>query len=274
MSIITLTTDFGIKDPYAAIVKGQIYSELSDVVIVDVSHEIQPFNIAEGAFVVKNFYKSFPEGSIHIIGVDSLITPKKKALAALIDGHYFIACDNGILSLISSEVTAREIVEINIPQVKESGIFSVRDVFVPVACHLARGGKLSVIGERVKSFTELSMLKPVFKDDKTIIGTVIYVDNYGNSITNISKRFFEKVSKKREFSIRFRNHEFNKIFDSYNEVVEDFEDENKFVGTGMALFGSSGYLEISIYKSEPSTTGASSTLYGLKMGSEIYVEFS
>lgn len=274
MSIITLTTDFGIKDPYAATVKGQIYRELKDVVIVDVSHEIQPFNIAEGAFVVKNFYKSFPEGTIHIIGVDSLITPKKKALAALIDDHYFIACDNGILSLISNEISAKEIVEINIPQASQPGIFSVKDVFVPVACHLARGGKLSVIGNVVKNFTELSHLKPVLKDDKTIIGTVIYVDNYGNSITNISKSFFEKTAKKREFTIRFRNNEFNKIFESYNEIVLDFERETEFVGAGMALFGSSGFLEISIYKSDPRTTGASSTLYGLKMGSEIYVEFS
>lgn len=273
MAIITLTTDFGVKDPYSATVKGQIYKELSDVVIVDISHEIQPFDIAEGAFVVKNSYKNFPDGTIHMIGVDSLITPNKKALAALIDDHYFIACDNGILSLINAEISAKEIVEINIQQSNQPGIFSVKDVFVPVACHLARGGTLSVIGNRVKSFKELSQLRPVVKDEKTIIGTVIYIDNYGNSITNISEKIFNKVGKNRSFAVRFRNHEFTSIFRSYNELVTDFERETDFIGQGMALFGSSGFLEISIYKSNPNTVGAASTLYGLKKGSEIYVEF-
>jgi S-adenosylmethionine hydrolase len=273
MAIITLTTDFGIKDPYTAMVKGEIHKALKDVIIVDVSHEIQPFDIAEGAFVVKNSYKNFPDGSIHVIGVDSLITPNKKALAALIDEHFFIACDNGILSLINAEITPKEIVEINIPQTNHSGVFSVKDVFVPVACHLARGGKLSVIGKKINAFRELSLLKPVVKDEKTIVGTVIYVDNYGNSITNISEKFFSKIGKKRNFTVRFRNHEFKEIFKSYNELVGDFDRESDYIGRGMALFGSSGFLEISIYKSNPDTVGAASTLFGLKKGSEIYVEF-
>lgn len=273
MAIITLTTDFGIKDPYTAMVKGEIHKALKDVIIVDVSHDIQPFDIAEGAFVVKNSYKNFPDGSIHVIGVDSLITPNKKALAALIDEHFFIACDNGILSLINAEITPKEIVEINIPQTNHSGVFSVKDVFVPVACHLARGGKLSVIGKKINAFRELSLLKPVVKDEKTIVGTVIYVDNYGNSITNISEKFFSKIGKKRNFTVRFRNHEFKEIFKSYNELVGDFDRESDYIGRGMALFGSSGFLEISIYKSNPDTVGAASTLFGLKKGSEIYVEF-
>lgn len=273
MAIITLTTDFGVKDPFVAAVKGHIYCELDNAVIVDISHEIQPFDIGEGAFVVKNSYKNFPDGTIHIIGVDSLVTPNNRPLAALIDEHYFIACDNGILSLINSEISAKEIVEINIPQARETGIFSVKEVFVPVACHLSRGGKLSVIGSKIKGFRELSQLKPVVKDNKIIVGTVIYIDNYGNSITNISQKFFEKIGKRRKFVIRFRNHEFEQIFSSYNEVVKDFEKEPDYIGQGMALFGSSGYLEISVYKSNPRTVGAASTLFGLKNGSEIYVEF-
>lgn len=273
MAIITLTTDYGIKDPFSASLKGEIYKELKDVLIVDVSHEIEPFDIAEGAFVVKNAYKSFPEGTIHIIGVDSLITPNKKAMAALIDGHYFIACDNGILSLINMDIRPGEIVEIDIPQSQNPGIFSVRDVFVPVACHLARGGKLSVIGTRAKGFKELSSLQPVVKDNKTIVGSVIYIDNYGNSITNISERFFDKIGKKRKYTVRFRNHSFDNIKKNYTEIVDDFDNEADFVGRGMALFGSSGYLEISVYKSNPRAFGAASTLYGLKKGSEIYVEF-
>lgn len=254
-------------------VKGSILRELEEVEIVDISHEIQPFDIAEGAFVVKNSYKDFPIGSIHIIGVDALLNPLKKPVAAWIDDHYFIAADNGILSLICSEIAPKEIVEISIPQVQQNSVFPTRDLFVPVACHLARGGKLAVVGQKMKSFKELSTLKPVVKDEKMIVGSVIYIDNYGNAITNISEKNFEKVGKKREFKIWHRNHEFTKLYRNYSDFVKDFENEFDFIGKGMALIGASGYLEIAIYKSNPQTVGAASTLFGLKKGSEIYVEF-
>lgn len=274
MPIITLTTDFGNKDPFVASVKGRIYKELEEVVIVDISHEVEPFDIGEGAFIVKNSYKDFPEGTIHIVGVDDIITPQKKTIAAFIDDHYFIASDNGILSLISAEITPHEIVEINIPQLQVDSIFPTRDVFVPIACHLARGGKLSVVGNRMKQFNELYRLKAVVKDDKTIIGTVIYVDNYGNAITNISQKFFDKIGKMRNFVVRYRNNEFTTIYKNYREIVKDFDKEMDDMGKGMAIFGSSGFLEISMYKGNPNTSGAASSLYGLKKGTEIYVEFS
>ncbi len=274
MPIITLTTDFGTKDANVAAVKARIYSELSDVTIVDISHEIQPFDIAEGAFVVKNCYKDFPSGTIHILGVDALVNPTKVPIAALIDEHYFITSDNGILSLICSDVTPKELIEISIPQVQQNSVFPTRDLFVPVACHLARGGKLAVVGQKMKSFKELSTLKPVVKDDKTIVGLVIYIDNYGNAITNISKKFFEKVGKKRRFRIWHRNHEFTELYQNYSDFVKDFDNEPEYVGKGMVLFGSSEFLEIAIYKSNPQTVGAASTLLGLKKGSEVYVEFS
>lgn len=274
MPIITLTTDFGNKDPFVASVKGKIYTELKNVNIVDISHEVEPFDIAEGAFIVKNSYKDFPKGTVHIIGVDSLIHPMKVPIAALIDGHYFISSDNGILSLINAEVRPTQIVEINIPQVSLDSVFTTRDVFVPVACHLARGGKLAVIGQYKESFKELSSLRAVVKDDdKTIIGTVIYIDNYGNAITNISEDFFNKIGKNREYIVRFRNHEFYSIFRSYTDVVKDFENEKADAGKGMALFGSSGYLEISMFRGSPQNSGAASTLYGLTKASEVYVEF-
>lgn len=274
MPIITLTTDFGNKDPFVASVKGRIYKELEEVVIVDISHEVEPFDIGEGAFIVKNSYKDFPEGTIHIVGVDDIITPQKKPIAAFIDDHYFIASDNGILSLISAEITPHEIVEINIPQLQVDSIFPTRDVFVPIACHLARGGKLSVVGNRMKQFNELYRLKAVVKDDKTIIGTVIYIDNYGNAITNISQKFFDKIGKMRDFVVRYRNNEFTTIYNNYREIVKDFDKEMDDMGKGMAIFGSSGFLEISMYKGNPNTSGAASSLYGLKKGTEIYVEFS
>src|SRR5690606_30840669 len=104
MPIITLTTDFGIKDPFVASVKGKIYSELQDVVVVVISYQVEPFDIVVSAFILKNYCRDFPDGTIHIVGVDDTITPKKRAIADFIDEHYFIPSDNGILSLIGAEI--------------------------------------------------------------------------------------------------------------------------------------------------------------------------
>lgn len=273
MPIITLTTDFGLKDSLVASVKGRIYGELPTTTVVDISHQISPFDIAEAAFVLKSAYQDFPKDSIHIIGVDTLINPFKKPIAACIDEHYFIGTDNGILSLIAAEIAPKELVEISIPQAHLETVFPTRDVFVPVACHLARGGKLSVVGQKMKSFRELSFLKPVVKENKSISGTVIYIDNYGNVITNISEKIFNQVGKKRQPRVWFRNNEFTEIYTNYNQIVKDFEKEEAEYGKGLALFGSSGFLEIAIYKSNPQTVGAASTLYGLKKGDVINVEF-
>ena len=104
-SIITLTTDFGIKDHFLGSVKGALYLNIPDVKIVDISNNISPFNIIEAAYIIENSYKSFPKNSIHIIGVDSEFTPEKKHLAVYLDEHYFICADNGILSLLFNKIT-------------------------------------------------------------------------------------------------------------------------------------------------------------------------
>ena len=145
MSIITLTTDFGTKDHFVGAVKGAIYSELPDAKIVDITHHVSPFNITETAYIIKNSYKSFPDGTIHIIGVDSELSNENKHIALEIDNHYFICPDNGVISMITSEIKPEKLVEITIHNAIISS-FNVLDVFVKVACHLARGGRLDVIG--------------------------------------------------------------------------------------------------------------------------------
>ncbi|HET8839581.1 MAG TPA: SAM-dependent chlorinase/fluorinase, partial [Flavobacteriaceae bacterium] len=150
MPIITLTTDFGLKDPAVAAVKGAILTELDSAVIIDISHEVSQFHIAEAAYIIKNAYQSFPKGSIHLIGVDSELTPENNHIALLLDGHFFICANNGIMSLIAAEINPEKLVEINIHKNVES-TFPVLDVFVKVACHIARGGTLEVIGKPIES---------------------------------------------------------------------------------------------------------------------------
>ena len=275
MAIITLTTDFGEKDHFAGAVKGAIYTELPTAKIVDISHSIAPFHITEASYIIKNAYRSFPEGSIHIIGVDSELTPENKHIALKLDGHFFICANNGILSLIASEFVPEKIVEINIHDKIQSN-FPVLDVFVKVAGHLSRGGTLEVIGKTIPEIKQLKEMEPLINQEKNQIkGNVIYIDNYGNVVTNISKKLFDKVGKGRKFSMRARTATFNEIFSTYSEAINfDTEMVNREDGKKLAIFNSGGYIELAIYKSNPSTVGSASTLFGLEYRDTVTVEFS
>lgn len=274
MPVITLTTDFGTKDYMVASVKGAILKQLPDARLVDVTHEIQPFNIGEAAYVIKNSYPDFPEETVHIIGVDALPNAQTKLLAAKIDGHYFISADNGILSLILAELRPEKLVEITIGKYNVLSNFPTRDIFVPVACHLIRGGKLEIIGNPTRDYKELNFLNPIVKDDKIITGTVIYIDNFGNVVTNIRQNKFNDVGKGRNFEILVRNFRFDKIVSRYSDVVKNFDSEVNSHGEKMALFNTAGFLEIAIYKSNPNSFGSASSLFGLKIGDKISIEFS
>ena len=275
MAIITLTTDFGEKDHFAGAIKGAIYSELIDVRIVDISHSVSPFNISEAAYIILNAYSSFPKGTIHIIGIDSELNPENKHIAVKLDDHYFICANNGIMSMICAEIVPEKIVEINIHDKVESS-FPVLDIFVKVACHIARGGTLEVIGKVINNIKPIKNLVPFVNDEKNqIIGSVIYIDNYGNVITNIKQKFFEEVQKTRDFEISARSHKFKKIYSKYSDVV-NFEIEaskRNDEGKGLVVFNSSGYLEIAVYKSNCSTVGSASTLMGLKTMDTVTVNF-
>jgi len=275
MAIITLTTDFGEKDHFAGAIKGAIYSELSDVRIVDISHSISPFSISEAAYIIQNAYKSFPEGSIHIIGIDAELNPENKHIAVRLDGHYFICSNHGIMSMICTEINPERIVEINIHE-KIVSSFPVLDVFVKVACHIARGGTLEVIGKSIDVIKPIQNLRPYVNDEQTqIIGSIIYVDNYGNVITNIKRKFFEGIQKGRHYKISARNHSFNTIYNKYSEVVDFTKpaSERQAEGKGLVVFNSSNFLEIAIYKSNTTTVGGASTLMGLKLMDTITVNF-
>ncbi|MDC7999159.1 SAM hydrolase/SAM-dependent halogenase family protein [Gilvibacter sediminis] len=275
MPIITLTTDFGEKDHFAGAVKGGIYSALDEVRIVDISHSISPFHISEAAYIIQNAYKSFPAGTIHIIGIDSELNPENKHIAVYLDGHYFVCADNGIISMITQEFRPEKMVEINIHDRLKSN-FPVLDVFVEVACHIARGGTLDVIGKDIQQIKQLKGITPVINADTSqIIGNVIYIDNYGNVITNINRTLFENTRKGRGFNISARTVRFNKVFERYSDAInfDVHPDRREEDGKKLAVWNSSGYLELAIYKSNPSTVGSASTLFGLGYRDTVTVKF-
>ncbi|WP_339702243.1 SAM-dependent chlorinase/fluorinase [uncultured Marixanthomonas sp.] len=276
MPIITLTTDFGEKDHFAGAVKGAIYSELPDVRIVDISHSISPFHITEAAYIIQNAYRSFPKDTIHLIGIDSELNPENKHIAVYLDGHYFICANNGIISMLASEIKPEKIVEINIHDRIETN-FPVLDVFVKVACHIARGGTLDVIGKSIAEIKEIRGLQPVVNSENNqIVGNVIYIDNYGNVVSNITRSFFEEVGKGRKYTIQARRATFSTIYSHYSEAI-NFElpaDKREEDGKKLALWNSSKYLELAIYKSNPSTVGSASTLFGLEYWDTISINFN
>jgi S-adenosylmethionine hydrolase len=276
MAIITLTTDFGIKDHFVGVLKGSIYTELPDANIIDISHGISPFNIQECAYILQNSYHNFPRGTIHIVGVDSEATPENQHIAVLVDGHYFVSANTGVIGLITSELSPEKVVQINIPD-RIQGSFPVMSVFVQVACHIARGGTLEVVG---KPFTDLKLLREfsprVSDDGKKIIGSVIYIDNYGNVVTNIRKNLFDGHRKGMPFVLQARNQKLTQIHNSYSGIIDFKLEKNKRKGDGdlLALFNSSGYIELAIYKSNLNTVGGAATLLGLEYRDSISIDFA
>ena len=272
--IITLTSDFGTKDYFVSAAKGRIYSELPNAHIVDISHKITPFSITETAYVIKNAYKHFPKGTVHIIAVDAEWSIENKHYVFLLDDHYFICANNGIISLITSVIQPKKVIEITLPRDTENGYFL--ENFISAACHISRGGSLSLIGKDTQNIKQLTEIVPVVNAEKNqIIGNVIYIDNFGNLITNIEKNLIKKIGQGRKFELHIRAKVLTKIFNQYNEVVnleipiEKREDDGKL----LALYNSDNYLEIAIYKSNLKSVGGASSLLGLNYRDSITLRF-
>ncbi|MEI6456492.1 MAG: SAM-dependent chlorinase/fluorinase [bacterium] len=257
MAIITLTSDWGLKDHYIGAVKGAIMRQLPDAVIVDITHSIAPFDLNQAAFIVRNFYRDFPEGSIHIIGVNTEAAIETPHTLVHHKGHYFIGADNGIFSLIFDEMP-ETIIELDVIQDSSYFTFPTRDVFAKVACHIASGNALAELGNPKKKIVQKMAFQPVIQGD-LIKGKVIYIDNYENVFTNITEELFRSAVKNRKFSITFRSpsYRITTISKSYQDVIE---------GEMLAIFSATGLLEIAINK------GKASSLLGLYMDQGVNVE--
>jgi S-adenosylmethionine hydrolase len=271
--MITLTSDFGLTDYRVAAMKGSILSLKKDIQIVDITHEIQAYNLLQTSYIVRNAYRYFPKGTVHIISVDSFYSNNVKSLIYKCFGQYFIAADNGVLSLIFFDVKPENIYEITINNDSDNAIkFVSTDIFVPAAVHLQSGGLPEDIGKKYETPKQNTFVAPIFnKTEKIISGEIIYIDCFGNVVSNISKDFFEKNIPSENFRIRFRNVGLQKIYNYHTEFVTDWEKEHEFHGKTSAVFNEAGLLEIIIYKG--SKNSGAKTLFGISLGEKIYVEF-
>ena len=257
MAIITLTSDWGLSDYYVPAVKGAIFSALPDVNVVDITHNIEPFDVRSAAFVVRNCYKNFPKGTIHILAIDTEESVENPHVVVKVNDHYFVGTDNNIFSLIIDQ-DPYEAVTIEVMQDTDFFTFSTRDRFVKVAVMLYNGASLEEIGLPY-TLKERIEIRPTY-DSNSIHGLVNYIDSFENLITNISKSLFEKVGAGRGFTIKLcrRIYKINDIKTSYKSVPEP---------DVLALFGTHGFLEIAM------NHGKASSLLGMERDSAVDIYF-
>lgn len=258
MPIITLTSDLGYQDHYLAMVKAKILSQKPDAQIIDINHSIHKFNIAEAAFVLKTMLGEFPKDTIHIVGVGTQSIDDIAHLGIRYRDQYILTADTGLLSLIADQHPDL-VVELQMNIDTDIRLFPMRDLYAPAAVHLSNGGTLEVIGRRVETFKERVLLKPTTGSDY-IKGAVIYVDGYGNAISNIDTKLIKEVGKGREFLIGFvqKGYEMTDIKLRYTDVA---------MGERLALINSSGHLEIAINQ------GHAADLLGLHAGESVIMTF-
>jgi S-adenosylmethionine hydrolase len=248
--IITLTTDFGFSDPFVGIMKGVILGIEPATQIVDISHDIHSYDILEAAFLIHSTYRYFPKGTIHVVVVDPGVGSARRPIAASADGHYFIAPDNGVLSAVVNNdvyhITNRSLFLDSVSQT-----FHGRDIFSPVAAHLAKGTPIESVGPRILDFLNRPLPKPRLQGDKTV-GTVLRIDKFGNIITNLRKRDLSN-----DFTIHVAGMTITRLCSSFSEAQR---------GEFFAIEGSTGFIELALDR------GSAADKLNVERGDEIEVE--
>ena len=255
MSIVTLTSDWNKDDFYSAAVKAKILNRCPGTLVVDIANQIPAFNIALAAFQVRYSYKHFPEGTIHIIAVNSECGEKRPYIALRTSGHFFIGYDNGMFGLLLDE-PPQEIVCL---KDKDSGVFPELSVFTEAACEIINKKKLSGLGDPYGQLYKQVLMLPTI-DESEINGSVIYIDSYKNAFTNISHELFDQIGKGRSFDI-FVQSNHNRI----SHLNQRYGESS--LGEMLALFNSIGLLEIAI------NGGNAADLLNLSLNSSVRIKF-
>lgn len=259
--LLTLTTDFGLRDAYVAAMKGVIHQIHPEVRLVDVTHQISAQDIMEAAFVLREVVPHYPDGSVHLVVVDPGVGSDRRAIALRWQDQWFVGPDNGVFALVLGQEDPDEIVELDDPSIwhtdEPSTTFHGRDIFAPAAAHLARGASLSEVGSPIEELTRLHWALPI-SDEEGVQGWIVHIDHFGNCITNIPERLFADYEGK-----RIKGYVGNAILDRVHRTYSDVEE-----GEPVMLFGSSGFLEIAI------NGGDASQMLGIRKGASVNLLFS
>jgi S-adenosylmethionine hydrolase len=236
--ILTLTTDFGLTDHFAGVMKGVILSIAPRATIVDITHGIPPFAIRESAFAVAEAYRWFPKKTVHVVVVDPGVGTPRRPIVAEAAGQYFVAPDNGVLSL----VYAREKHKVRAITAEKyflkpvSRTFHGRDIFAPVAAHLAKGVAAAAFGKTIDDYCRSSYAEPVRTGKRTWQGAVLKIDHFGNLITNIHIAEFP-VLQTRPFQLNVGQAALTALAGTFGDAA---------AGEPALIVGSSGYLEVAV----------------------------
>lgn len=264
MQIVTLTTDWGLSDYYVGVVKGRLYSLLNDVLVVDITHDIEKYNLSKTAFIVKNACSQYPEGTIHIIDVNSYEqgeTNTSKARSYIVvkhKGQYYICTDNGLPYTVFGDEEV-EITDIALYNETDYYTFSALDLFPKVVKMIAENKSIENIGNKMPAFCNKLISTHYVDNGDCLFAYVSYVDRYGNVFLNIKDYEFKKVRNNRNFSIMVSGMRIETISLSYADVK---------VGEALLTISSSGYLQLAIRE------GSYSSLLGVKIGDSVLIRFS
>ena len=252
MGLITFLSDFGYRDHYVAAVKARLLQLAPTQPVLDITHAIEPFNIAHALHVLNAVFRDFPTGTVHLLGVNDYGGPKPTWHAALYEGHYFVAADNGLVSLLTNG-SPEELVRLQaLPTPSPT-----RDVLAPAAVHLAQGGLLADLGTITTELYQL-LNRQLRLQDNRITGHVVHVDHYGNLITNISRTAVEAIGRGRTCTILFAR-------ETVREIASHFQATAP--GEVVCIFNSQDVLCIGINQ------GNAAELLGLYFDSQVDVRF-
>ncbi len=238
--VITLTTDFGLQDYYVGAMKAAMLNIAPDVRLVDISHEIPSQDIMAGSWILKNSAMLFPEGTVHTVVVDPGVGTDRDPIALKMGDQYFVGPDNGIFSLLATDVDYKAVRLTNKEYWRDnpSNTFHGRDIFAPVAAHLSQGIELEELGAPAEDLVSYRWTVPI-ADKDGLEGMVIHIDKFGNLITNISEELLGEVIGDKNVRIYVGNTILDEIETTFGEVTE---------GEPVAYIGSSGMLEVGINK--------------------------
>lgn len=252
-SIITLTTDFGLKDAYSGAMKGAILSVNPQARITEITHLVPPGNILEGAFILRDACPFFPPGTIHVCVVDPGVGGSRRPILVEAGGYLFIGPDNGVFSVVTGGKALRviELTNRKYFRTEVSNTFHGRDIFGPVAARLSLGAPQEEFGPEVQGMAGLDLPLPEKKEGR-VTGQAIYIDSFGNIITNIEKA--DLAGKAIEVEIKGRT--IKGLSNTYSSVAS---------GSLLALISSSGHLEIAV------NSGSAAAALGVAAGERVKV---
>lgn len=259
--VITLTTDFGTSDSLVGSMKGVILSIQPDAEIIDITHKVMPYDLLDGALAIGTAYKFFPPRTVHVVVVDPGVGTERRPLLVTAGQHYFVAPDNGVLSMVyqnEESLTVRHITAEHYFLQPVSSTFHGRDIFSPVAAWLSKNGQSNSFGEEITDFVRFNLPKPKAAGNG-VKGVVLRADNFGNLLTNFREEDLPQVLAGSNFKMRVGTAEISRLAQTFG---------NGAPNEPILILGSSGFFEVAVNR------GSAAKAVGANRGAEVSVEFA